>query len=144
MQIFIVIALIIAIVAVVFALQNLTVVTVTLLLWKVDSSLALVLLISLAAGVLISLLASLPSWIRSRLALSNQKKKLAALETERNTLQQKADETDKEMLTLEEQVTSLSAELERYHIKESAVHPEMPTPPTAPTVPPAAVNPPAQ
>lgn len=64
MQIFLVLALIVAIVAVIFALQNPATVTVSLLFWQFDGSLALVLLVSLTAGVLISLLVSVPAVIR--------------------------------------------------------------------------------
>ncbi|MEA4909703.1 MAG: LapA family protein [Chloroflexi bacterium] len=112
MQIFIVIALVIAILAVVFALQNLATVTVTFFIWSIDASLALVLLVTLAVGVLISLLASLPGLIRGRWTVSGQKKKLAALEAERNTYQQKAEAAEKDVKLLEEQMASLSAALE--------------------------------
>ncbi len=61
MLIFIIIALVIAIIGVVFALQNPITISVTLLFWSFHGSLALVLLGTLAVGVLISLLASPPS-----------------------------------------------------------------------------------
>jgi lipopolysaccharide assembly protein A len=104
-------ALAIAIIAVIFALQNLTVVSVSLFFWKIDSSLALVLLVTLAVGVLISLMASLPGLIRGKFTIKNQKKKLEALETERKAFQLKADTAENEVKTLEEQLASLSAEI---------------------------------
>ncbi len=112
MQVFIIIALLIAILAVIFALQNTVMVSITFLAWNIHGSLALVLLVTLAAGVVISLLASLPSLVRSRLTSRRQKKKLAALEAERNLYQQKAEEAGRDVPSLEEQVASLSAEYE--------------------------------
>jgi lipopolysaccharide assembly protein A len=114
MQIFIVLALVIAIIAVIFALQNLAVVTVSFLFWSIPGSLALVLLVTLAVGVLISLLASLPGLIRARWVTSNLRKKLTAVETERDTYKQKADVAEKDVKDLELQLASLSAELDKY------------------------------
>lgn len=113
MQVFIIIALIIAVLAVIFALQNLTAVTVTFFIWKFDGSLALVLLLSVVVGVLISLLASLPGLIRGKWTVASQRKKLAALEGERSENQRKAEEASKEVVTLEEQLASMSAALEQ-------------------------------
>jgi lipopolysaccharide assembly protein A len=113
MQVFIIIALLIAIVAVVFALQNLVTVSVSFLFWSLHGSLALVLLVTLLVGVLISLLASLPGLVRGRMAASSQKKKLAALESERSLYQQKAEAAEKEVKALEEQVASYTAELNK-------------------------------
>lgn len=114
MHIFLILSLAIAIIAVVFAMQNLATVTVSFLFWSVDSSLALVLLITLAAGVLISLMASLPGLVRGKWAESGNKKRLSVLEAERSAYQQKAAESDKMIQVLEEQLASLSAELEKY------------------------------
>jgi uncharacterized integral membrane protein len=120
MQIFIIIALVIAVIAVIFALQNMAAVTVSLFFWQIDGSLALVLLVTLAAGVLISLLASLPGLIKGKWIISSLRKKLAALESERSTLVKKAEDAEKEVATLEEQVASLSGELDKYLPDETA------------------------
>ena len=114
MQIFIIIALVIAVIAVIFALQNLAAVTVSFFIWSIHGSLALVLLVTLAVGVLISLLASLPGLFRGKWITSSQKKKLAALEAERTMYRQKAEEAEKDVKNLEEQLASLSAELEKH------------------------------
>ncbi len=114
MQIFIFIALLIAILAVIFALQNLAVVTVSFLFWSIQGSQALVLLVTLAAGVLISLLASLPGLVRGKWSTASQRKKLSALEAERNNFRQRAATAEKDVKELEEQVASLSAELEKF------------------------------
>lgn len=123
MQIFIIIALVIAIIAVIFALQNMTVVTVSFFFWKAHSSLALVLLITLAVGVAISLIASLPGMIRSKLNESSQKKRLIALEGERDRYRQKAEAAEKEVKVLEEQLASYSAELEKHLPDETSQPP---------------------
>lgn len=53
MQIFLFFALFIAVIAVVFAIQNTSPTTVSFITWKFNGSVALVLLIALAAGALI-------------------------------------------------------------------------------------------
>lgn len=123
MQIFIILALGIAIIAVAFALQNLAMVTVSFLFWSIDASLALVLLVTLAVGVLISVLASLPGLVKGKWTASGTKKKLSMLETERSTYQKKAAEADKTINMLEEQLASLSAELEK-HLPEQLPAPK--------------------
>jgi len=79
MQLQLIVAIVIAILAVVFALQNAVPIAVSFLTWKFESSLALVLLITLALGILMSLLVSVPSMIRTRKIISNQKKKIQKL-----------------------------------------------------------------
>jgi hypothetical protein len=113
MQIFIIFALVIAGVAIIFALQNITAVTVTFLFWNFHGSLALVLLLSVAVGFLISLLASLPGLICGKWGAAGQKKKMAFLETENSANKQRADEAEKEVKTLEDQLASMSAALEQ-------------------------------
>ena len=65
-----VIALVVAILAVVFALQNASPVVVSLLSWRVEINLALLLLITFTLGVLTSLMVSIPAmllrWRRKR------------------------------------------------------------------------------
>lgn len=112
MQILVIIALLIAIIAVIFALQNLAAVTVTFLFWSIHGSLALVLLVTLTSGVLISLLASMPGLIRGKWTSSKEKKRLVTLESERNNYKSRAEEADKEVKELEEQLASLSAEID--------------------------------
>ncbi len=113
MQVFIIIALVIAVIAVIFALQNIAAVTVTFFFWSFHGSLALVLLLSVTAGVLISLTAGLPGLIRARLAVSSLRKKLALLEGERSQHLQKAENAEKDVKVLEEQLASMSAALEQ-------------------------------
>jgi uncharacterized integral membrane protein len=80
MQVLLIIALLIAILAVIFALQNAVTVSISFLVWKTEGSLALLLLVALVVGALISLLASLPALIRGTWTVGSQKKKLTELE----------------------------------------------------------------
>lgn len=63
-----------------FALQNTEVVALTFMGWQFESSLALLVLVSLAVGMLISILASVPSAISSKfriMRLHRENRKLA-------------------------------------------------------------------
>jgi lipopolysaccharide assembly protein A len=81
MAILLVIALLVAILAVLFAVQNTAPVTVSLLIWKFENQpLALILLIVLALGVMIGLLATSPGMVKRSFTISGQKKKIDSLE----------------------------------------------------------------
>lgn len=80
MQIRLIVALVISILAVFFALQNATPVTVNLLVWQFQGSLAVILLISLMVGVLLSLLISMPATIKRRRTTADQHKRTLELE----------------------------------------------------------------
>ena len=72
MPIFLIIAIIIAILAVTFALLNASVVTVSLVFTSFESSLALILLVTFGIGVLVGFMATI---IRQRVEISRLKKK---------------------------------------------------------------------
>ena len=78
MQLAIILGIVIAITAVVFALQNSVPVTVTFLVWRFDSSLAMVLLLALAIGAIVVALVTTPGVLRSQWALSRQRKEIAS------------------------------------------------------------------
>lgn len=80
MQLTILIGLAVAIGAVAFALQNNVPVTVTFLLWRFDSALAMVLLIAVAIGALIVALFSTPAVLRLQWLVARQKMQISALE----------------------------------------------------------------
>ena len=113
-MIFILFALLIALVAVIFALQNTAAVTVTFFIWNFQGSLALVLLGTLAVGLLIGLLAALPGLVRGRVTIGGHKKKISSTEKERDEYKQRAETAEKEVKELEEQTASLSAALDQY------------------------------
>jgi len=64
MQIFLILALLIAILAVIFAVQNITAVTITFFSWSIHTSLAVALLSALGVGVLITILLSIPGRLK--------------------------------------------------------------------------------
>jgi uncharacterized integral membrane protein len=80
MQIVLLLALAVALVAVLFALQNVVPVTVSFLAWTFEGSLALVLFVALVAGAVVSFLASLPTLVGRRRAESQARKRIAELE----------------------------------------------------------------
>ena len=76
-----IIGLIVAILAVVFALQNPTPTVVTFLLWQTgEVSLALVLLITFAIGMIVAVLVLLPGIIRRSTQLRGMKKKVGEMD----------------------------------------------------------------
>ncbi len=68
--------------SVIFALQNVTTVTVNFLQWEITASLALVLIGSILCGALVTLLILLPSVIRDQMYLSNLKREKRQVEDE--------------------------------------------------------------
>jgi uncharacterized membrane protein YciS (DUF1049 family) len=82
--IFLVMALIIAILAVIFALQNAGVVTVAFFASNLEGSLALVLLITFAVGVIVGILLVLPYLIRRSLKVRNLSRRIQETEKRAN------------------------------------------------------------
>lgn len=92
MLILLVFALLIAVVAVIFALQNTAPVTVSILFWNVTSSLAFVLLITLIAGIAVGFLAAAPTIVREKWVSRRHRKKLNELEANLAVHKAKLDE----------------------------------------------------
>lgn len=80
MQIMFFIALLVAFIAVVFALQNTMSVTVIFLWWHFDTSLALALLIALIMGALVIALISISTTFRNRWLIKRQQRRIEELE----------------------------------------------------------------
>jgi len=93
-----------AIVAVIFALQNTALVTVTFFGTNVDGSLALFILLSVAVGVLIGVLVMIPGSIKHSFELRSHRKQI-------NTLEKTLDE-HKSLLTEVEQPTEVEPPVE--------------------------------
>lgn len=102
--IYLILALVIAIIAVIFALQNTTAITISFFLWQVSGSLALVVLITLALGVLVGWLFAAPSLVKGSFQGSSQRKRITALEKE-------VSEYKANLEKLQGQVKSLEADL---------------------------------
>ena len=90
MRIFLVAALFVAFLAIVFALQNAYAVAITFGVWRVTASLALILLITLGLGLITGLLVSTPAVIRRNLKIAKYKRQIAELE-------QDLDEVNREL-----------------------------------------------
>lgn len=80
MQRILILDLIIVICAVVFALQNAAAVTVSFLGWSFTASLALLLLVVFCLGVAASLIASVPSYVKSRKQLREREHTIRELQ----------------------------------------------------------------
>jgi uncharacterized integral membrane protein len=106
MQILLVFSLIIAVIAVLFAVQNAASVPVQFLMWKYQAPLALTMLLSVLLGVLISLLFSLPSMTRSKLTIRNQRKKIGELESGLNDAKARLADAQIKSAELEKELTA--------------------------------------
>ena len=79
MQLIMILGIAVAAIGVAFALQNNVPVTVTFLVWRFDSTLAMVLLIALGLGAIIVALVSTPSVLSRQWLLSRQRREIASL-----------------------------------------------------------------
>ncbi len=85
MRIFFVVALILALLVTVFAVQNNKPITISFLFWSIDGSLALVLMITLVLGIVIGVLLMAPGSVRGRLQVGGLQRSLRSLEQEQAT-----------------------------------------------------------
>lgn len=85
MRIFFVVALILAILVTVFAVQNNQPITISFLFWSIEGSLALVLMITLVLGIVIGVLLMVPGSVRGRLQVGGLQRSLSSLEQEKAT-----------------------------------------------------------
>lgn len=81
MRLFVISALVIAFLAILFALQNTNLVTIQFFIWEYRQSLALVLLGTLALGIVIGLLVSVPAILRRSHRASRMRKQADSLTT---------------------------------------------------------------
>ncbi|MDH5202941.1 MAG: LapA family protein [Nitrospirota bacterium] len=80
MQFFLFLALLIAIVLVLFAVQNSAIVSISFLTFHFEGSLAFILVVVFASGFLSGILMSIPSILRKSSALREQKRMVRQLE----------------------------------------------------------------
>jgi putative membrane protein len=97
MQLLLILGIVFAIGAVTFALQNNVAVTVVFAFWRYDSSLAVVLLVALALGVLIAGLVSTPSVIKAQWSGARLRRQLASLEDDKASLERRVRELESEL-----------------------------------------------
>ena len=100
MQLLLISGIGVAIVAVLFALQNNIPVTVSFFAWSFGGSLALVLLISLGLGALVAGLVTSPALIGSRWTGKRLRRQVAELEARNKDLQQRLAELDAQLESL--------------------------------------------
>jgi len=82
MLLFLIVGLIIGAVSVVFVLQNVATITVAFLAWQLSGSLAVILLAAIIAGMLISALILLPSFVKAEWQGRVYRKRIKQLEAD--------------------------------------------------------------
>lgn len=82
---YLVIVLLVAILAVIFAAQNSAMVAITFFSWSTSGSLSLVLILTLSLGILIGVLVMAPSVFRRAFQSSGLRRRVRRLEKERST-----------------------------------------------------------
>ncbi len=102
MQSLLVLAVIIAIISVFFALQNPVGVTINFIIWQFQGPLALFLLLTLGAGILVGFLFSLPQVVKRKLKSLSKNKRINELEDELNSKQERLSEQEKRIKYLEQ------------------------------------------
>ncbi len=75
-----IVAIVLAALSALFAIQNASVVTVSFLGWEWEASLALILILTLGVGIVVGYLAGLPSALKKATLLRQSRRKLAELE----------------------------------------------------------------
>ncbi|MGC1245261.1 MAG: LapA family protein [Spirulinaceae cyanobacterium] len=94
--------MIIAIISVFFALQNPVGVTINFIIWQFQGPLALFLLLTLGAGILVGFLFSLPQVVKRKLKSLSKNKRINELEDELNSKQERLSEQEKRIKYLEQ------------------------------------------
>lgn len=112
---YLVLALVIAIIAVIFALQNTAAVTISFFAWEVGGSLSLVVLVTLVIGVLVGWLFVAPSLVKHSFQGSGQRKRIGELE--------------KEVEKFKANVESLMGKIKELEAERAARQAHAPTPP---------------
>ena len=102
MPLLLIFSLVIAFLAILFAIQNTTVTPIRFLFWETEGSLALVLFIALVAGALISYLATAPGQIKQRMTISSQRKRIAEVEGQLTTTQEELQGSKEQLQQIEE------------------------------------------
>lgn len=104
MHFFLIFAVIIAIIAVFFAIQNTTMVTVYFFVWQFTNSLAIFLLFSLGLGILVTLLISFPKIQSRNWQIGKLKKQITELTEENAKLKEKNTKQEGQISALIEQL----------------------------------------
>lgn len=92
MIIFLLIGLILGIALIIFAVQNITTITVAFLGWQIEGSLAFILILAAFAGALITMLVFLPDIVKKNVRLFRLRSKAQKLEEELQDTKIKVEE----------------------------------------------------
>ena len=95
MQLSVIVAIVIAIVGVLFAVQNSVPSTIVFFFWRFDGSLGIILLLALALGALIVALVSTPATLRSSWVIRRQAKEIDTLKSANVELRTRAAELER-------------------------------------------------
>lgn len=106
MQLGLIVGIVFAIVAALFAMQNIAPVTVTVGFWSFEGSLALVLLATLGLGALIAGLVSSPAMIRRQWNVTRLTRQVADLEHKLAEAERRYDETRAELSRVRESAST--------------------------------------
>jgi putative membrane protein len=90
-----ILALAFALVAVIFALQNTEMVTVSFFSLSYEGSLALVILVAVALGILIGVLVMIPGKIKNKISSTRNRRKIGSLEASLDEHKSKLAELEK-------------------------------------------------
>ncbi len=93
-------ALLMTVAALIFAFQNAEPARVSFLVWQFESSLALFLVVSFAAGLLSGILLLVPGRIRAGLGASSQRRELAAVTRRLEECQGRLEEAERKISSL--------------------------------------------
>ena len=102
MPLLLIFSLVIAFLAILFAIQNTDVTPIHFLFWETEGSLALILFIALVAGALISYLATAPGQIKQRMTISSQRKRITEVEGQLTSTQEELQGTKEQVQQIEE------------------------------------------
>ncbi len=96
MEIYLVLAAVLGIFISVFAIQNAAPVTVKFIFWQFESSLAVLIILAILAGMILILLLSLPGRIKRRKELYDKQKKIRELEKRLKELEEQKKQANSE------------------------------------------------
>ncbi len=96
MEFYLILAAVLGIFVAVFAIQNAAAVTVKFLFWEFESSLAVLIILAMLAGMLLVFLISIPGRIKRRKELYDRDKKIRELEKKLEECESRSREQTKE------------------------------------------------
>lgn len=96
MQLAVIVAIVLAVAGVFFAVQNSVPSTVVFFLWRFDGSLGVILLLALALGALIVAVLSTPATVRANWVIRRQHKEIDGLKTSNAELRARTTELERQ------------------------------------------------